>query len=278
LYDAVAGSIQKGLEGKDIVMSAQEVIIQTGAVSGPGTAKSPINLGSKATTTSVNPINLSSWNGTWGSNSTRELVKYYAKNQGVQPGQYFTMTDPKGKVYKFKLDDNGNVTMITDPYKKMASGGYVSGSGTSTSDSIPARLSNGEYVFSAKAVLNAGGPVVMDSMHNSLKSSRNFAMGGYVNPSFSANMKLPSFETGVNTLYSDTIAQLHKNEAVVPAEFNPWNPAASSPLGGTYTINNQISVEAAPGMNTEELAAAVARKIEIKNRETMAKIGISRSR
>lgn len=34
---------------------------------------------------------------------------------------------------------------------KLARGGYVSGAGTSTSDSIPAMLSNGEYVVNAKA-------------------------------------------------------------------------------------------------------------------------------
>lgn len=37
-------------------------------------------------------------------------------------------------------------------YEKFASGGFVSGPGSSTSDSIPAMLSNGEYVINAKAV------------------------------------------------------------------------------------------------------------------------------
>ncbi len=37
-----------------------------------------------------------------------------------------------------------------------ASGGYVSGPGTSTSDSIPARLSHGEYVVNARAVSRLG--------------------------------------------------------------------------------------------------------------------------
>lgn len=39
---------------------------------------------------------------------------------------------------------------------RFADGGFVSGGGTSTSDSIPARLSNGEFVMSAKAVRNWG--------------------------------------------------------------------------------------------------------------------------
>jgi len=35
-------------------------------------------------------------------------------------------------------------------------GGFIEGPGTGTSDSIPARLSDGEYVFTAKAVRGAG--------------------------------------------------------------------------------------------------------------------------
>lgn len=38
----------------------------------------------------------------------------------------------------------------------LADGGYVAGAGTGTSDSIPARLSNGEYVVKAKAVKSLG--------------------------------------------------------------------------------------------------------------------------
>lgn len=42
------------------------------------------------------------------------------------------------------------------PPKKKAMGGYVTGPGTGTSDSIPARLSNGEYVVKAAAVKRYG--------------------------------------------------------------------------------------------------------------------------
>ena len=38
-----------------------------------------------------------------------------------------------------------------------AGGGEVMGPGTGTSDSIPARLSDGEFVMTARAVRNAGG-------------------------------------------------------------------------------------------------------------------------
>ena len=46
------------------------------------------------------------------------------------------------------LASNGNLA---------AKGGKVQGPGTGTSDSIPARLSDGEFVFTAKAVRGAGG-------------------------------------------------------------------------------------------------------------------------
>ena len=55
-------------------------------------------------------------------------------------------------------------------------GGFIAGAGTSTSDSIPAMLSNGEYVIRASAVRNIGVPTL-----NALNTGRyHFADGGYV--------------------------------------------------------------------------------------------------
>lgn len=70
---------------------------------------------------------------------------------------------------------------------KFADGGYVSGAGTATSDSIPARLSNGEYVLKASSV-KALGTDFLDTLNNVGGYSRSsklpkfaFADGGYVN-------------------------------------------------------------------------------------------------
>lgn len=68
-----------------------------------------------------------------------------------------------------------------------ATGGYVSGAGTSTSDSIPARLSNGEYVVRAKAV-KALGVDFLDKLNSAGNGVRGkgrlpkfgYADGGYV--------------------------------------------------------------------------------------------------
>ena len=58
---------------------------------------------------------------------------------------------------------------------KRAKGG-VSGPGTGTSDDIPAYLSNGEFVVTAKAVKNAGGSKPMYDMMDHLEK------GGKLSP------------------------------------------------------------------------------------------------
>lgn len=61
-----------------------------------------------------------------------------------------------------------------DPRLRAATGGYVKGPGTGTSDSIPARLSNGEFVVRAAAVKSIG----VDNLH--AMNAKGYAKGGYV--------------------------------------------------------------------------------------------------
>lgn len=75
---------------------------------------------------------------------------------GIISGEQFGL----GKVPKFGFAD----------------GGFVSGEGTSVSDSIPAMLSNGEYVLNADAVKAVGRPQ-LDAINN---GARHYASGGYV--------------------------------------------------------------------------------------------------
>ncbi|MFM2465145.1 phage tail tape measure protein [Paraburkholderia sp. RL17-368-BIF-A] len=62
-----------------------------------------------------------------------------------------------------------------------ATGGYITGPGTGTSDSIMARLSNGEFVMTADAVKRIG-PANLDAMNNgaNVHSMARFASGGLV--------------------------------------------------------------------------------------------------
>ncbi|RST13470.1 hypothetical protein [Streptomyces sp. WAC05950] len=85
---------------------------------------------------------------------------------------------------------------------KFASGGSVFGAGTATSDSIPALLSNGEHVWTAREVQAAGGHSVVESLRQrALQSGATFASGGAVG--------LPRFaEGGVVDWLSDKAQQI----------------------------------------------------------------------
>lgn len=77
---------------------------------------------------------------------------------------------PKGEMFNItaRSRETGDVYQLTDPgdladYRREISdfnyyhGGEVNGPGTGTSDSVPARLSDGEFVMTAAAVRGAGG-------------------------------------------------------------------------------------------------------------------------
>ena len=88
-------------------------------------------------------------------------------------------TDVKGPFDGVTVDGNLVQNVKWSPGGPMlrASGGYISGPGTGTSDSIPALLSNGEYVIRANAV-KALGTDTLDKMNYADKNR--FADGGFV--------------------------------------------------------------------------------------------------
>jgi len=61
---------------------------------------------------------------------------------------------------------------------RAASGGLITGAGSGTSDSIPARLSNGEYVVNARAT--AANRAYLDMINYGVTGRMSFAAGGYV--------------------------------------------------------------------------------------------------
>ena len=73
-----------------------------------------------------------------------DLARYRAEQTKIQSPD-FTYDDIIRQRYNYK--DGG----------EHMGGGEVTGPGTGTSDSVPARLSDGEFVLTAKAVKNAGG-------------------------------------------------------------------------------------------------------------------------
>ena len=70
--------------------------------------------------------------------------------------------------------------------------GEVEGPGTGTSDSIPALLSDGEFVFTAKAVKNLG----VDKLRKMMKQQKNLMMLEF-------NLKKSEQEDQYNRIYRD---------------------------------------------------------------------------
>jgi TP901 family phage tail tape measure protein len=80
----------------------------------------------------------------------------------------------KGNLVKVNNSYVGNINAL----KNFAQGGYISGPGTATSDSIPAMLSDGEYVIKASSV-NKFGEGFLDSINRG--ELPKFRAGGKVN-------------------------------------------------------------------------------------------------
>jgi len=62
---------------------------------------------------------------------------------------------------------------------------------------------------------------------------------------------LPAFEVGINRVPFDMSARIHKDEAILPARFNPFNPGASTPWG---TSSNADVVAAIASLQSQTYA------------------------
>jgi hypothetical protein len=106
-------------------------------------------------------------------------------------------------------DDSQILTLGGEPAARRASGGIVHGPGSGTSDSIPAWLSNGEYVINAASVRRLG--------TGFLHSLNSFALGGLVGPPamrFAAGGLAASSSAG-------TPVNLHIGGGVFPTSATP---------------------------------------------------------
>ncbi|HGB3471677.1 TPA: phage tail length tape measure family protein [Salmonella enterica subsp. diarizonae serovar 61:l,v:z35] len=114
-----------------------------------------------------------------------------------------------------------------------ATGGYIQGPGTATSDSIPARLSNGEYVIRAAAVSHYG----VDFLH-ALNATRlqKFADGGLVSPPH-----LPSMPPVTASSLSDTPAMTLQAPAPVIQQTLVMN-AGEAFRSGIGTVEGERAV------------------------------------
>ena len=120
--------------------------------------------------------------GMFGSEQEEEYV-----DTNVYPGDFGQLFQlgkartfsPGSNIVPFQLAKGGIINLKQGgfPYStaKKAKGG-VTGPGTGTSDDIPAYLSNGEFVVTAKAVKNAGGSAPMYDMMDHLEKGGKLSM------------------------------------------------------------------------------------------------------
>jgi hypothetical protein len=181
----------------------------------------------------------------------------------------FVFPDMNGKKWKVTsakdlgtdgIPDRAYVTPVTEK----AAGGYISGPGSGTSDSIPARLSNGEYVIRAKAV-DALGTDVLDKMNHAEK----FAKGGIVNKpktgstasiysddksvEIDPNNPMSAVSAGLNFVMNSIYESLFGKWAVKTKQGTPTAPDLED--AGTMAMN----IVPIPGMKSLKIAGAGAK-------------------
>jgi hypothetical protein len=158
-------AITKALSNKGIVMGSGNIIINGKKLDGTPASKPDPTKGTVfgnpkiPAMTTATTIKDASRNASYqsqsqymapGSNETYRLFTFGGKTYAV---------DTVGGTYYFDSKNSKLGAKV-----KMATGGPVFGAGNGTSDSIPAMLSNGEYVINAKSVQAAGIPM-LDSIN-----------------------------------------------------------------------------------------------------------------
>ena len=99
--------------------------------------------------------------------------------------------------------DAANKTVFGPGIAKKAAGGYITGPGTGTSDSIPAMLSNGEYVIRSAAV-DAVGLSTLDAINAGRVPE--FADGGSVDDTIAATTGGDSITLQVSAIDATSFA------------------------------------------------------------------------
>ena len=135
----------------------------------------------------------------------------------------------------------GGTNSIANRILHHATGGYISGKGTSTSDSIPAMLSNGEYVIKADSVRRYG-LNFLDAV-NSGHFTRmrtvipRFADGGYVGDALQDTARgMTDFAKNIGTSVSTTN---NMNVALVRNEQEAYEHFMRSPAGQRILVDFQ---------------------------------------
>jgi hypothetical protein len=158
-----------------------------------------------------------------------------------------------------------------NPFNIMNMYGLMGG-GVSNTDIESIRKAMGYYQY--KTDLTPEEIKLIERKIQVSKGSR-FANGGLaqnLSNSLLTNLGVPMFENGINMVPANMLALLHKNEAVVPANMNPFNPNASAAvsgsvynisveLNGTNVTAQDVATQIHKEMRLKEMAAGVNRRV-----------------
>jgi hypothetical protein len=101
--------------------------------------------------------------------------------------------------------------------------------------------------------------------NNSYLPRITFANGGLAQNFSNSSLKnlgIPKFEDGINMVPANMLAQLHKNEAVIPANMNPFNPnATAAATGSVYNINVELN---GTNLTAKDVALEIRNEMRIK--------------
>ena len=178
------------------------------------------------------------------------LLSFVKGGKGLTEGQIVSV-GPKGSIVAVVTDNvakpktSGELRIVAIDRNTQrvqfavnkAAGGYVSGPGTPTSDSIPAMLSNGEYVISARAVQAAGVPM--------LDNINRMASGGMV------KYNVPKMSSGGRVRFSDG--------GLASSSSSMYN--INVQLNGTNLTADDVAASIHKEMRLREMAAGVNRRV-----------------
>lgn len=153
-----------------------------------------------------------------------------------------------------KLNARGMVTAIGDELAKLAYRRYLAGA------------------------VSSGADWLMNAIGMSLGSGLSIDTGGYGIGSSSGTVGLPTrggAATGTNFVERDMLTIIHKGEAVVPKQFNPWAGGSGGAVGGQPVVQN-VTYNVPAGQSPAAYAAALEQnnqRLEAKLLGDMARPG-----
>ncbi len=229
--EMLRADLVKAITGKDTTsnVTSTPAPANTGKAGGPSTASTTTN--SKGERVMLKDglleISMASFNGGGRTLKAGDIVQI-GKNGGIiaVPTSDPLVTKKSGAIEIVVVDKDKQRVQYRIKYYE---GGKVTGPGSGTSDSIPAMLSNGEFVVNAASAARIG--------YDNLHAINNYAMGGIV-----GNASMPKYNIG-GLLGRSQRLMMH---------------AGGTPSNVTI---GDIHIHATPGMDERALARAAAQEV-----------------